>query len=69
MSNSGFNVTWDGKDLTELKKSVKALGDVPQKCVTSAAGKAATLTNHPDEEGALQGEWEVGVPHRLQGRR
>ena len=29
MSNSGFNVTWDGKDLTELKKSVKALGDVP----------------------------------------
>ena len=44
MSNSGFNVTWDGRDLKELKKSVKALGAVPQKCVTSAAGKAATLT-------------------------
>jgi len=51
MSNSGFNVTWDGKDLTELKKSVKALGDVPQKCVTSAAGKAATLTKRAIKAG------------------
>lgn len=51
MSNSGFNVTWDGRDLKELEKSVKALGDVPQKCVTSAAGKAATLTKRAIKAG------------------
>lgn len=43
MSNAGFGVTWDARDLKELRRAVVALGDVPTRCVTSAAGKAATL--------------------------
>lgn len=53
MSNAGFGVTLDTRDLKELRRAVAALGDVPTRCVTSAAGKAATLVKRNIRQGDI----------------
>ena len=53
MSGKGFDVSWSGGDLKKLKQSVEALGTVPQKCVTSAAGKAATMVKRHIRQGDI----------------
>lgn len=53
MSGGGFDVSWSGGDLKKLKQSVEALGTVPQKCVTGAAGKAATMVKRHIRQGDI----------------
>lgn len=53
MSGKGFDVSWNGGDLKKLKQSVEALGTVPQKCVTGAAGKAATMVKRHIRQGDI----------------
>ena len=53
MSSRGFDVSWSGSDLEKLKQSLKALGTVPQKCVTGAAGKAATMVKRHIRQGDI----------------
>lgn len=60
-TRAGFGVTWDIGDLAELESALRALEDVPQRCVTSAAGKGANLVkrhikagNVPVRTGALK---------------
>lgn len=53
MSKGGFGVTLDTRDLKELRRAVAALGDVPTRCVTSAAGKAATLVKRNIRQGDI----------------
>lgn len=38
-----MRIVWKD-EMTELERTVKALGKVPQKCATRAAGKGATVT-------------------------